>query len=547
MKIAQSMPGIEGLLTAPASAQAGAGASKVSFAESLGESLTTAASHDAAEPSVKPENAVLKAGTLNQKADGQATKVLTKPAPVAVIPKMGQGAIASGSQATPVNAVAGLESSTDGVAVPDVKDDQVKGKAPASVPILKPGQQTAESNGASQVPVGEAGDTSAVVERPVDERPDPKQADALKQVNGGTKISGADAEKGKETEASLRHKEKHVSDEIVSQGQPSQESQQIAPPGMVEPSVAADVPMPIAASPHKPSNEGLQPSPVAVKEAAGPGGKAGIVHALRQKQSNPAATKAPHAPEAMTGATTENAVEEASRDGRSVVDPRATKLDAAEHKSLSQEKEQAATQIALQAGTGVALAAAQTHASVAVPAEKIANAAQANTVSASQMDTTASHTTYAPGDHGTVTATPTALEVGVPGGSHGWLKVRAELGGDGSVHASMSSNSAAGTEALRRDLPQLTSYLHQEQVRVSSVVVHAAQAPAEFSNQASNDGRGQGMSGGSPHGHRGDAGSGSAGSSHSQARVLQATSAGDGDVLLPGGFGSAGGWLSVRA
>ena len=81
-------------------------------------------------------------------------------------------------------------------------------------------------------------------------------------------------------------------------------------------------------------------------------------------------------------------------------------------------------------------------------------------------------------------ATSTTLEVGVPGGPHGWLKVRAELTSDGAVHASISSTSQAGEEMLRRELPSLTTYLHQEQVPVNSVVVHANATSQDLSAMA---------------------------------------------------------------
>jgi hypothetical protein len=71
----------------------------------------------------------------------------------------------------------------------------------------------------------------------------------------------------------------------------------------------------------------------------------------------------------------------------------------------------------------------------------------------------------------TLSATPTALEVGIPDGTHGWLKVRAEMS-DGVVNASVSAPSAASQEMLHRELPSLTAYLQSEKVAVNTVVVH---------------------------------------------------------------------------
>ena len=72
--------------------------------------------------------------------------------------------------------------------------------------------------------------------------------------------------------------------------------------------------------------------------------------------------------------------------------------------------------------------------------------------------------------HRTLVATPTVLEVGIPNGTQGWLKVRAELTGGG-VNASLSAASSAGQEMLHRELPALTTYLQQEKVAVNSLVV----------------------------------------------------------------------------
>lgn len=69
--------------------------------------------------------------------------------------------------------------------------------------------------------------------------------------------------------------------------------------------------------------------------------------------------------------------------------------------------------------------------------------------------------------------TPTSLEVGIQNGTHGWLKVRAEMADSGVVNASVSAASPAGQEMLQRELPALTAYLQEEKVAVNAVVVHA--------------------------------------------------------------------------
>jgi hypothetical protein len=71
-------------------------------------------------------------------------------------------------------------------------------------------------------------------------------------------------------------------------------------------------------------------------------------------------------------------------------------------------------------------------------------------------------------------ASPTALEVGIQNGTHGWLKVRAEMTSDGVVNASVSASSFTGQEMLHRELPSLTAYLQSEKVAVNTVTVPAS-------------------------------------------------------------------------
>jgi hypothetical protein len=90
-----------------------------------------------------------------------------------------------------------------------------------------------------------------------------------------------------------------------------------------------------------------------------------------------------------------------------------------------------------------------------------------------------------------LTATPTALEVGIQNGTHGWLKVRAEMVDGGVVNASVSAASSAGQEMLHRELPALTAYLQEEKVAVNAVVVHAPLATgAESRGSTGMDGAG---------------------------------------------------------
>ncbi len=144
--------------------------------------------------------------------------------------------------------------------------------------------------------------------------------------------------------------------------------------------------------------------------------------------------------------------------------------------------------------------------------------------------------------HRTLEATPTVLEVGIPNGTQGWLKVRAELTG-GSVNASLSAASPAGREMLHRELPALTSYLQQEKVTVNSLVV---QAPAAGSFRGLSGGSG-GFSGGQAQ-QQGQRNSGrdnfaSAGGNPLADMNMQPVDELPEAVQYP----SAGGWLSIRA
>jgi hypothetical protein len=151
------------------------------------------------------------------------------------------------------------------------------------------------------------------------------------------------------------------------------------------------------------------------------------------------------------------------------------------------------------------------------------------------------------GEHRALAASPTMLEVGVPGGAHGWLKIRAELVGDGVVHASVSSTSTAGTEMLRRELPSLTTYLHQEQVALGSLVVHASTGTHDSFGTSS------GFGSGAEGQQQADAQQGrsqqEAGSYREWNESPWADGMEEGGIAawLPQAMNAGGSWLSVRA
>jgi hypothetical protein len=149
-----------------------------------------------------------------------------------------------------------------------------------------------------------------------------------------------------------------------------------------------------------------------------------------------------------------------------------------------------------------------------------------------------------------LTATPTSLEVGVQNGMHGWLKIRAEMTEGGVVNASVSTASSTGQEMLHRELPALTAYLVEEKVAVNAVVVHASTATGTDAGGSS----GMGGAGGqasqrSNDGEERERNLGRAALSDSSESMTYRNLQGvDEDGSLPfAGYGSSGGWLSVRA
>ena len=149
----------------------------------------------------------------------------------------------------------------------------------------------------------------------------------------------------------------------------------------------------------------------------------------------------------------------------------------------------------------------------------------------------------------TLAATPNLLEVGIDGGTHGWLRVRAELGQTGEVTASMVATSAGQADTLRRELPAISTYLAGESVGVSSLVVNAMGAAAGAQDAAMSlgagaqgggaDGRAQqgslGAQGGEPGGGARGGTGGAAGLEFGGAELPAAVYA-----------NGSGSWLSVR-
>jgi hypothetical protein len=148
-----------------------------------------------------------------------------------------------------------------------------------------------------------------------------------------------------------------------------------------------------------------------------------------------------------------------------------------------------------------------------------------------------------------LTATPTALEVGIPNGTHGWLKVRAEMADGGVINASVSAASSTGQEMLHRELPALTAYLQQEKVVVNTVVIHttvAAGVESRDSGAGMNGGSGgQAPQKGTEGGEQGQNAGQVAWDRSDEAMGYQEV--GEDGSLPHATYASGGSWLSVRA
>jgi hypothetical protein len=150
-----------------------------------------------------------------------------------------------------------------------------------------------------------------------------------------------------------------------------------------------------------------------------------------------------------------------------------------------------------------------------------------------------------------LTATPTSLEVGIQNGTHGWLKVRAEMTDGGVVNATVSAASSAGQEMLHRELPALTAFLQEEKVAVNAIVVHAAGAGAASSNSGGGmNGEGGGQTqqkSNQQEEQRQDTGTMASGRADKAMSYPGLNEIGEDGLLASAGYAVGGSWLNVRA
>jgi hypothetical protein len=148
--------------------------------------------------------------------------------------------------------------------------------------------------------------------------------------------------------------------------------------------------------------------------------------------------------------------------------------------------------------------------------------------------------------------TPRRLEVGLSGGSYGWLHVRAEMGADGGVQA-MLRGPAEAANALRAQATQMTSYLAGQASPLSHLSIETGKPSAGVPTQAGFGGAGQG-SRGEQQDQPSPRNSGTTGNGLGrrvaalEEKPSEAIVSGDLAAAVRSGpsIASTGGWLSVR-
>jgi hypothetical protein len=180
------------------------------------------------------------------------------------------------------------------------------------------------------------------------------------------------------------------------------------------------------------------------------------------------------------------------------------------------------------------------------------SAATSHTNASGQIATNFTDTAPVEAAHKTLMATPTSLEVGVANGTHGWLKIRAEIADGGAVNTSLSTSSPSGQEMLHRELPSLAAYLKSEHVAVNTVVIQPMVAtgsdPRGSFAEASGSQQGQAQQSGGQ-GREGQQSQANSAPAATGANALYSSSGvgGDDESFSATSYAQGGGWLSVRA
>lgn len=550
MKIAKAIPGPEQLLKVPLSPHVDTGGLGASFAERFGESLTVNLKADS--PSVKQEDARV---IGKEFGDGAVSGRQAQQAKTA-----GGGEIFAKTEANPPIASAlepkvapsnedlrAEDADPEGVAFPEVaapipgevktedNDDKQQGM-PAEEPVVLPGQDAVLRRERVPVPGSEERGKSSTVllaTHTDGEEQDHKVPTKVKDVSTGR---AADAKEHKISKASASDQGalQGVDADVLAISVPMPQASIREGTAMANPAANSNMP--------KTDKKILEATPaVAVQSSKKrPDVLTASQTIARQER------RSDHELKSVATATTPKKEQESN-----LQEAKSAHVEPATGDATAGAKTSPATFHAvasgLQVGVGSTMASVHMHVAQPYAVEKTVPMA-AHAASTHAEAEPAGLRGYVDSEHRTLTVTPTTLEVGLPGGTHGWLKVRAELTGDGGVHASVSSNSVSGTEMLRKELPTLTNYLHQEQVRVSSVMVHAPSSAMNLSNPSGESGGNHAMDEGSAdaHGAR-DRRDGSSMSEVAAGGVqtFQEESETEGSLLR--GYAGLGGWLSIRA
>lgn len=143
------------------------------------------------------------------------------------------------------------------------------------------------------------------------------------------------------------------------------------------------------------------------------------------------------------------------------------------------------------------LGAPMGEAAVAVPsAERAPAGTVSHTTVSEQMVATPTSSTLEDGrgrQVGLLAATPSSLEVGISNGTHGWLKIRAQLE-NGVVTTVLAPASSKGSEMLHRELPSLTAFMREEQVGGGVLLIKEVSATGSTGSTLDADTRGAGQS-----------------------------------------------------
>jgi hypothetical protein len=154
-------------------------------------------------------------------------------------------------------------------------------------------------------------------------------------------------------------------------------------------------------------------------------------------------------------------------------------------------------------------------------------------------------------------ANANVLEVGLTGGAHGWLRVRAELGHTGEVTASLVASNAGSAQSLDRQLGAMADYLKSEAVSVGSLTVSASEKSAGTDVSSGSSGGEAGNQSGSSSGNGGNArqqqsfpewpGTASGSNPEEVLSGISQSMASGGSAIPSALMGSGvGGWLNVR-